>query len=135
MTHEILNANPYAYLDDAPLEERRARAVSLRRTDPDLARGIGALDQAAIDAVCAQAWPDVRDAEEFHDVLLSLGIFPVEAAPAWRSYAQELVQDGRATWRAGTLTAHRRPIARMSPPSAWLLLRLVDPRCGVPASH
>jgi ATP-dependent helicase Lhr and Lhr-like helicase len=71
--------------------------VSLRRTDPDLARGIGALDQAAIDTVRAQAWPDVRDAEEFHDVLLSLGIFPLEAAPAWRPYAQTLVQDGRAT--------------------------------------
>ena len=78
MTHEILNANPYAYLDDAPLEERRARAVSLRRTDPDLAQGIGALDQAAIDEVCAQAWPDVRDAEEFHDILLSLGILPLD---------------------------------------------------------
>jgi ATP-dependent Lhr-like helicase len=104
MTHEILNANPYAYLDDAPLEERRARAVSLRRTDPDLARGIGALDQAAIAEVCTQAWPDVRDAEEFHDVLLSLGIFPVEAAPAWGSYAHELMQEGRATlarWHLG----------------------------------
>ncbi len=97
MTHEILNANPYAFLDDAPLEERRARAVSLRRTDPDLAGGIGALDQAAIDEVCAQAWPDVRDVEEFHDVLLSVGILPVEAARIWQSYAQELVQDGRAT--------------------------------------
>ena len=51
MSHEILNANPYAFLDDAPLEERRARAVSLRRLDPDLAGGIGALDQAAIDEV------------------------------------------------------------------------------------
>jgi ATP-dependent Lhr-like helicase len=97
MSHEILNANPYAYLDDAPLEERRARAVSLRRTDPDLARGIGALDQAAIDEVCAQAWPDVRDAEEFHDVLLSVGMLPLDAAHAWRSYADELEQDGRVT--------------------------------------
>src|SRR5207245_2833432 len=51
MSHEILNANPFAFLDDAPLEERRARAVALRRTDPDLARGLGALDQAAIDEV------------------------------------------------------------------------------------
>jgi len=46
MSHEILNSNPYTYLDDAPLEERRARAVSLRRTDPDLAGGLGALDPA-----------------------------------------------------------------------------------------
>jgi ATP-dependent Lhr-like helicase len=97
MTHEILNANPYAYLDDAPLEERRARAVSLRRTDPDLAAGIGALDRAAIDEVRAQAWPDVRDAEEFHDVLLSVGILPLNDALTWQSYAHELIQDGRAT--------------------------------------
>lgn len=76
MSHEILNANPYAFLDDAPLEERRARAVSLRRLDPDLAGGIGALDPAAIDEVRAQAWPDVRDADELHDALLSVGLLP-----------------------------------------------------------
>src|SRR5213594_4733648 len=51
MSHEILNSNPYTYLDDAPLEERRARAVALRRTDPDLAAGLGALDAAAITEV------------------------------------------------------------------------------------
>jgi ATP-dependent helicase Lhr and Lhr-like helicase len=127
MTHEILNANPYAYLDDAPLEERRARAVSLRRTDPDLARGIGALDQAAIDTVRAQAWPDVRDAEEFHDVLLGLGIFPVEAASAWRPYAQTLVQDGRATvarWHLdGTSPLYSVYVAA----ERLALLRLVNP--------
>src|SRR5207249_4626994 len=76
MSHEILNANPYAFLDDAPLEERRARAVSLRRLDPDLAGGIGALDQSAIDEVRAQAWPDVRDVDELHDLLLSLVVLP-----------------------------------------------------------
>jgi ATP-dependent Lhr-like helicase len=76
MSHEILNANPYAFLDDAPLEERRARAVSLRRVDPDLAGGAGALDQAAIDEVRRQAWPDVRDADELHDLLLSLVLLP-----------------------------------------------------------
>ncbi|MBI1818563.1 MAG: DEAD/DEAH box helicase [Deltaproteobacteria bacterium] len=76
MSHEILNANPYAFLDDAPLEERRARAVSLRRVDPDLANGIGALDPAAIDEVRAQAWPDVRDADELHDLLLSVVLLP-----------------------------------------------------------
>ena len=127
MTHEILNANPYAFLDDAPLEERRARAVSLRRTDPDLASGIGALDQAAIDEVCAQAWPDVRDVEEFHDVLLSVGILPVDAAHPWQSYAQELVQDGRATlaqWHLhgspqpcyAYVAAERMPLVRLAIP-------------------
>ncbi|MFQ5668271.1 MAG: DEAD/DEAH box helicase [Candidatus Binatia bacterium] len=80
MSHEILNANPYAFLDDAPLEERRARAVSLRRVEPDLTGGIGALDPAAIRAVRAQAWPDVRDADELHDLLLSLVVLPLPAS-------------------------------------------------------
>ena len=72
-SHEILNANPYAYLDDAPLEERRARAVEMRRMLPDAVLGeIGRLDPAAIAEVCDDAWPDVRDAEELHDALLTL---------------------------------------------------------------
>jgi ATP-dependent Lhr-like helicase len=64
ISHEILNANPYAFLDDAPLEERRARAVALRRTDPDLARGIGALDPAAIADVSSNmaGYPERRRA-------------------------------------------------------------------------
>jgi ATP-dependent Lhr-like helicase len=62
-SHEILNANPYAYLDDAPLEERRTRAVQLRRSLPPAdAAGIGALDPAAIAEVAAQSWPVVREA-------------------------------------------------------------------------
>src|SRR5208337_4529205 len=76
-SHEILNANPYAYLDDAPLEERRARAVEMRRVLPEAALGeIGRLDPTAIAEVCEQAWPDVRDAEELHDFLLTVIAFP-----------------------------------------------------------
>jgi ATP-dependent Lhr-like helicase len=97
MSHEILHANPYAFLDDAPLEERRARAVALRRTDPDLARGAGALDPAAIAQVREEAWPDVRDADELHDALLTLGILPAAAAASWTSLAEALIGDGRAT--------------------------------------
>ncbi|TMA37198.1 MAG: DEAD/DEAH box helicase, partial [Deltaproteobacteria bacterium] len=100
LSHEILHSNPYTYLDDAPLEERRARAVALRRMDPDLAGGLGALDVAAIAAVRAEAWPDVRDADELHDALSSLGLVPdaeVEAA-GWAGLAAELVAARRATW-------------------------------------
>ena len=76
-SHEILNANPYAYLDDAPLEERRARAVQLRRTlRTDVSGGAGILDPAAIATVAAESWPDVRDADELHDALLSLITLP-----------------------------------------------------------
>src|SRR5207253_8122172 len=76
MSHEILNANPYAFLDDAPLEERRARAVSLRRTAPELAGDLGRLDPAAVDEVRAQSWPDLRTPHELHDLLLSVGLLP-----------------------------------------------------------
>jgi ATP-dependent Lhr-like helicase len=77
-SHEILNANPYAYLDDAPLEERRARAVEMRRMLPDAVLSeIGRLDPAAISQVREQAWPDVRDGDELHDVLQTLIAFPL----------------------------------------------------------
>ncbi|MGC2247190.1 MAG: DEAD/DEAH box helicase, partial [Terriglobales bacterium] len=76
-SHEILNANPYAYLDDAPLEERRARAVEMRRVLPaSVLEEVGALDPAAIAQVQAEAWPDVRDADELHDVLHTLVAMP-----------------------------------------------------------
>src|SRR5208283_3616811 len=66
-SHEILNANPYAYLDDAPLEERRARMVQMRRTLPaDYADGASALDPEAIALVSSEAWPPMRDADELH---------------------------------------------------------------------
>src|SRR5262249_28242682 len=88
---------------DAPLEERRARAVSLRQVDPRLAGGLGALDVAAIEEVRGQAWPDVRDVDELHDVLLSIGLVPaaVVAESGWTELAAVLGADGRATWTAG----------------------------------
>ena len=97
MAHEILNANPYAFLDDAPLEERRARAVALRRTAPDLAQGIGALSPEALAEVKSQAWPDIRDADELHDLLLTVILLPVREAAPWQQYAQELMAARRAT--------------------------------------
>ncbi|HZI86526.1 MAG TPA: DEAD/DEAH box helicase, partial [Pyrinomonadaceae bacterium] len=71
---EILNARPYAYLDDAPLEERRTRAVTQRRwLDPATAADIGKLDQSAIDRVRMEAWPTVQNPDELHDALVELG--------------------------------------------------------------
>src|SRR6185436_11989076 len=64
----ILNAAPYAFLDDAPLEERRTQAVSARRVlDPATADTLGALDSAAVERVREQAWPDAESAEEVHE--------------------------------------------------------------------
>ncbi len=83
--HEILNAKPYSFLDDAPLEERRAHAVYTRRTgEPTGAEGLGALDQDAIARVREEARPDPRDADELHDALLMAGFLTasdVEALP------------------------------------------------------
>jgi ATP-dependent Lhr-like helicase len=94
-SHEILNANPYAFLDDAPLEERRARAVQLRSTlRTDAAQGAGILDPAAIEQIAAEVWPEPRDADELHDALLTFVIGPV--ADAWRVYSADLRSTGRA---------------------------------------
>ncbi len=76
-SHEILNSAPYAYLDDAPLEERRARAVEMRRTlPPSVLEEVGGLDAGAIEQVRTEAWPDVCDADELHDALLTLVAIP-----------------------------------------------------------
>ena len=86
-SHEILNANPYAYLDDAPLEERRARAVEMRRILPDaVLNEVGRLDQAAIARVREEARPDIRDAEELHDTLQTLFALPEHMVdPDWQA--------------------------------------------------
>ena len=116
-SHQILNAMPYAFLDDAPLEERRARAVTLRRALPDDARDLGALSPQAIARAEQAAWPVVRDAEELHDALLSLSVLPVselsrcdgvasaEQLRGWfeslagdRRAAEFTLGDGRAAW-------------------------------------
>jgi ATP-dependent Lhr-like helicase len=89
-SHEILNANPYAYLDDAPLEERRARAVNMRRVLPEsVLEEVGGLDAGAIAQVRQEAWPDVRDADELHDVLHTLVALPGEL---------EMVMGGPVPW-------------------------------------
>ena len=96
-SHEILNANPYAFLDDAPLEERRARAVELRRTLPaELASEFGALDPAAIEEVVRESWPVVRDADELHDALLTLVWVPCQEVSGWQQFVPKLTQSGRA---------------------------------------
>jgi len=100
-SHEILNANPYAFLDDAPLEERRARAVRMRRMLPEsVLEEVGGLDPAAIAQVREEAWPDVRDADELHDVLHTLVALPESGLNSvtgpWRFYFERLGSEGRA---------------------------------------
>ena len=102
--HELLNANPYAFLDDAGLEERRTRAVNLRRDLPSsIADGAGRLDQAAIDTVRRELWPDLRDEHELHDLLHSLIALPLNVLEDqardtrhWPHYYERLAETGRA---------------------------------------
>ena len=104
-SHQILNAMPYAFLDDAPLEERRARAVSLRRALPDDSRDLGRLDPEAVHLESENAWPRVRDPDELHDALLTLGLLPegplglsrpvMSGAPA-ALWLEQLADAGRA---------------------------------------
>ncbi len=95
-SHEILNANPYAFLDDAPLEERRARAVEMRRVLPEsLLQEVGKLDPAAIEEVQQQAWPDVRNADELHDALQTWIAYPCSEDDKWQPWFDELITQGR----------------------------------------
>jgi ATP-dependent Lhr-like helicase len=97
LSQEILNARPYAYLDDAPLEERRTRAVFQRRwLDPETAADMGKLDQAAIDRVRDEVWPEPRNADELHDALVELGFVTEAEGSAWQEFFAELNSDRRA---------------------------------------
>ncbi len=127
-SHEILNANPYAFLDDAPLEERRTRAVELRQKfGTDVTGGEGVLDPAVIDQISAESWPEARDADELHDALLTLiRMPPVEH---WRLFFDELAAEGRVSTieREGAVfwvaaSASRLRMIRMpSYPGGWNL--------------
>ena len=99
LSHEILNSNPYTFLDDAPLEERRARAVMTRRTlSAEDLHAFGALDPDAIRGVIEQAQPDVRDPDELHDLLLTVGVLvEAEVPAAWRPHFDALLNGSRAT--------------------------------------
>jgi ATP-dependent Lhr-like helicase len=108
LSHEVLNARPYAFLDDAPLEERRTQAVITRRgLDVKTAEEFGKLDQAAIDRVREQAWPDPENADELHDALLVMGAIPIADCGLrnadWRGEFDRLVTAARATVMDGRL--------------------------------
>ncbi|HUI83916.1 MAG TPA: DEAD/DEAH box helicase [Candidatus Binatia bacterium] len=124
-SHEILNANPYAYLDDAPLEERRARAVQMRRVLPEaVLNEIGKLDQQAIARVREEARPDVRDSDELHDTLQTLVALPEEipdpdwqqAVESWTPFVGELLEGWRAV--RGTVRAQTNPATQAK--AAWV---------------
>jgi ATP-dependent Lhr-like helicase len=121
LCHEVLNARPYAFLDDAPLEERRTQAVITRRgLDVKTAEEFGKLDQAAIDLVREQAWPDPENADELHDALLVMGAACDVRRAAWQSEFETLVGAGRATVMDGRLwvATERVPMLQAAFPGA-----------------
>jgi len=125
-SHQLLNANPYAFLDGAPLEERRTRAVATRRTfTAEDVRDLAKLDPQAIAQVRQEAWPVVRDAEELHDLLMNLAAMREEEAAAWKAWFDALVLSRRAA------------VVRLAEATFWIaserwaLIRAVYP--GTPA--
>jgi ATP-dependent Lhr-like helicase len=107
--HELLNANPYAYLDEAGLEERRARATSLGRTLPDEP---GKIDPAAIAAIRKEIWPDLRDENELHDLLHSLIALPL----TWIGTSETIDTSGGPSFSVSSKRVGYRAEARPSSP-------------------
>ena len=140
---EAINAAPYAFLDDAPLEERRTQAVQARRFgDGAAVRDLGLLDAEAIAGVREDAWPDARTADEVHDVLMQLGVLGAAeaAASGWTPLLDVLaarrraccVQVGAGLWTA----AERLPqVQAVHPQAAWLPLIDAAPGAPVPDSR
>jgi ATP-dependent helicase Lhr and Lhr-like helicase len=140
---EVLSARPYAFLDDAPLEERRTQAVMSRRwLDPESAADIGKLDPQAIARVRAEAWPDAASADELHDALLWLTCLTAAEAAAggWPELLAQLAASRRVTRlaapgndapRAGLwVTAERLPLFTALYPQA-----ACEPAVATPDGH
>jgi ATP-dependent helicase Lhr and Lhr-like helicase len=133
---EVLSARPYAYLDDAPLEERRTQAVMSRRwLAPEDAAALGRLDADAIERVRAEAWPEAANADELHDALVWLGFLTAEEAeaqPGWRDFLAALARERRAAVLVSPrarlwVAAERLPHAAALWPGAR-----IDPRISAP---
>src|SRR5262249_11851450 len=136
---EVLSARPYAYLDDAPLEERRTQAVMARRwLSPQDAADLGRLDPEAIARVRSEAFPQAENADELHDALVWMGFLTREevatdarwggwlAELAGRKRAAEVDIAGSTLW----ISAERLPHFR----AAWPKLK-TTPALAVPAPH
>jgi ATP-dependent Lhr-like helicase len=106
---EVLSARPYAYLDDAPLEERRTQAVMARRwLDPETASDLGKLDADAIRRAIEELRPEPRNADELHDALMSFGFLSADEISPFASHLEILHREKRATRIQGVVCAAER---------------------------
>jgi ATP-dependent Lhr-like helicase len=118
--HELINANPYSFLDEAGLEERRTRSVSLNSRIPSsVLEHPGKLDAAAVAAIRSECWPDIRDEHELHDLLMSVVVLPLsmidrERARHWPDFYQRLER------------AHRARSLRLKEMDCWVARERVD---------
>src|SRR6185295_4506492 len=137
LSREVLTARPYAYLDDAPLEERRTQAVMSRRwLDPASADEIGRLDEAAIARVREEAWPDAASPDELHDALVWLGFLTKVEADAredWKEWLIGLQQSRRATLMTAKQGVFWVPAERLRQVQAVYPEAALDPVIAAPA--
>src|SRR6266702_5233541 len=135
LAQEILTAKPYAFLDDAPAEERRTLAVMNRRfLDAETAADLGKLDLAAIERVREEAWPQAENADELHDALMQLGFIAVDEGRRndWLELFEELVNERRAT----TLRLVSGPLADPGDTDIWVAAeRLIQVRAIHPLAE
>jgi ATP-dependent helicase Lhr and Lhr-like helicase len=125
LAHEILNAKPYAFLDNAPLEERRTQAVYTRRAgDPSADGGLGVLDLAAIQRVCKEAWPRATNPDELHEALLLLGALTENEAKNLADYSAAWLELLGAEGRAGKLASSP---AFWIAAERWLMIQAIYP--------
>lgn len=139
LSAEILTARPYAFLDDAPLEERRAHAVYSRRAfEPSSSEDLGKLDKEAIQRVRDEIRPDAENADELHDVLLTFGFLKEdESNGEWLGWFDELIHQERATRIVKSensilwTTAERLPELSLIYPQTKILPEMTPPEASV----
>jgi ATP-dependent Lhr-like helicase len=117
LASEILSARPYAFLDNAPLEERRAHAVQTRRAGDTAGQNeLGILDAAAIERVSKEAWPQAQNADELHDAILQLGVATTDELKRCHTDAQKWLDELRGDHR----------VAQVSEPPFWFAAERIE---------
>jgi ATP-dependent Lhr-like helicase len=117
LAQEILGARPFAFLDDAPAEERRTLAVQSRRyLDVNEAAELGRLDPAAIERVCDEAWPRVATPDELHDALMLMGFMSEDEGTGAGRHRENLTRELEALAEQGRAGRFERP----GRPTLWV---------------